>query len=75
LAFQKGEIQDLGVSRPQTGFLGVSCVTSAMGFGTFEVGESSSQPNNTTRARDELLYIAMNLGKPREKAIKNSDSK
>ncbi len=29
LAFQKGEIQDLGVSRPQTGFLGVSCVTRA----------------------------------------------
>jgi len=28
LAFQKGEIQDLGVKRPQTGVLGVSCVTS-----------------------------------------------
>jgi hypothetical protein len=28
LAFQKGEIQDLGVSRPRAGFLGISCVTS-----------------------------------------------
>ncbi len=48
----------------------------SMGTGSsFEVGESSSQPNNTTRARDELLYNAMNLGMPRERVVKNIDSK